>query len=103
MGRGRAPRACPDQPLLQAAVGVAPFAQPLELVQPHQPVATEQPPAALAVHGGEEVDRAVQAVAFHQIGAVQKRFPKVQDLRGAALVGAIDKIAVSYMEIGIFL
>ncbi len=42
------------------------------------------------------------SVAFQQIRDVQRRNPKVPDLRTAAFISAIDKIAVSYMELGIF-
>ncbi len=40
--------------------------------------------------------------AFRQIRAVQIKNPKIDDLRTAAFVNAVDKIAVSYMELGIF-
>jgi glutamate dehydrogenase (NAD(P)+) len=42
------------------------------------------------------------SVAFQQIRDVHRRNPKVPDLRTAAFISAIDKIAVSYMELGIF-
>jgi glutamate dehydrogenase (NAD(P)+) len=42
------------------------------------------------------------SVAFQQIREVHVRNPKVPDLRTAAFISAIDKIAVSYMELGIF-
>ena len=40
--------------------------------------------------------------AFHQIRGVQTANPKTGDLRTAAFVLAIDKIAVSYGELGVF-
>jgi glutamate dehydrogenase (NAD(P)+) len=60
------------------------------------------------IRGAEEEDlvnsglEETMSVAFEQIRAVQHRFPKVPDLRTAAFISAIDKIAVSYMELGIF-
>ena len=40
--------------------------------------------------------------AYREIREVQRRFPKVPDLRCAAFISAIDKIAQSYMALGIF-
>lgn len=42
------------------------------------------------------------AAAFHQIRRTQAANPKIPDLRTAAFALAIDKIAVSYGELGIF-
>jgi glutamate dehydrogenase (NAD(P)+) len=42
------------------------------------------------------------ATAFHQIRSKQAANPKIPDLRTAAFALAIDKIAVSYGELGIF-
>jgi glutamate dehydrogenase (NAD(P)+) len=42
------------------------------------------------------------ATAFRQIRGVHAANPKIPDLRTAAFVSAIEKIAVSYMELGIF-
>lgn len=62
----------------------------------------------LIVHGPDEEDlvnsglEETMAVAFQQIRAVQAKYPKIPDLRTAAFVNAIDKVAVSYMELGIF-
>jgi hypothetical protein len=42
------------------------------------------------------------ATAFQQIRSVHTANPKIPDLRTAALALAIDKIARSYMELGIF-
>jgi glutamate dehydrogenase (NAD(P)+) len=41
-------------------------------------------------------------VAYHAIRDTLKRNPKLGDLRGAAFLTAIDKIAVSYKELGVF-
>ena len=41
------------------------------------------------------------SVAWQQIRDVQQKHPK-SDLRTAAFISAIDKIAVSYLELGIF-
>ncbi|HTS01142.1 MAG TPA: Glu/Leu/Phe/Val dehydrogenase, partial [Thermoanaerobaculia bacterium] len=62
----------------------------------------------LLVHGAAEEDlvnsglEETMSVAFQQIREVHRRNPKVPDLRTAAFISAIDKIAVSYMELGIF-
>ena len=40
--------------------------------------------------------------ALHQIRGVQTANPKIRDLRTAAFVSAIEKIARSYLELGIF-
>jgi glutamate dehydrogenase (NAD(P)+) len=62
----------------------------------------------LLIHGAAEEDlvnsglEETMSVAFQQIRDVQRRNPKVPDLRTAAFISAIDKIAVSYMELGIF-
>ena len=42
------------------------------------------------------------ASAYEQIREVQKRYGKKADLRTAAFVSAIDKIALSYQDLGIF-
>ena len=61
----------------------------------------------LLIHGAEEEDivnsglEETMSVAWHQIRDVQRKHPKA-DLRTAAYVSAIDKIAVSYLELGIF-
>ncbi len=63
---------------------------------------------ALLVRGADEEDLVNSGLdetmidAYREIRATQHRFPKVQDLRGAALIGAIDKIALSYVSLGIF-
>ncbi len=62
----------------------------------------------LLIHGAAEEDlvnsglEETMSVAFQQIRDVQRRNPKVPDLRTAAFISAIDKIAVSYLELGIF-
>ncbi|MBA3949752.1 MAG: Glu/Leu/Phe/Val dehydrogenase, partial [Acidobacteria bacterium] len=40
--------------------------------------------------------------AYNEIRAIRKREPKMTDLRTAAFVNAIDKVARSYMELGVF-
>ena len=42
------------------------------------------------------------AAAYHEIRATQKRRPGGADLRTAAFVNAIDKIAVAYESLGIW-
>lgn len=62
----------------------------------------------LLIRGADEEDLVnsgldeTMSVAFQQILEVQRRHPKVPDLRTAAFINAIDKVAVSYMELGIF-
>jgi glutamate dehydrogenase (NAD(P)+) len=62
---------------------------------------------SLASRGADEADLVYSGLeetmitAYHQIREVSKR-PNVNDLRTAAFVSAIDKIAVSYMELGVF-
>jgi glutamate dehydrogenase (NAD(P)+) len=61
----------------------------------------------LLVRGADEEDlvnsglEETMSVAYHQIMEVQRRHA-VPDFRTAAFITAIDKIAVSYMELGIF-
>ncbi len=63
---------------------------------------------ALLIRGADEVDlvnsglEETMSTAFQQIRAVQAAEPRIKDLRTAALALAIDKIARSYMELGIF-
>jgi glutamate dehydrogenase (NAD(P)+) len=40
--------------------------------------------------------------SYHEIREVYKRHPKINSLRTAALVSSIDKIAVSYSNMGIW-
>ena len=40
--------------------------------------------------------------AYHEIVETRERNPRIPDLRIAAFVGAIHKVARSYMELGIF-
>ena len=42
------------------------------------------------------------ADAYHEVRAVQRKNPKIDDLRTAAFVCSIDKIATSYLALGIF-
>jgi glutamate dehydrogenase (NAD(P)+) len=61
----------------------------------------------MLVRGAEEEDivnsglEDTMSVAYGQIRSVQDKYPAA-DLRTAAFISAIDKIAVSYMELGIF-
>lgn len=60
------------------------------------------------VHGASEEDivnsglEETMIVAYHAIRDTLKRTPKLGDLRAAAFLTAIDKIAVSYKELGVF-
>ncbi len=40
--------------------------------------------------------------SYHEIRNIKQNNPKINDLRTAAFVGAIDKVAVSYMNLGIW-
>ncbi len=59
-------------------------------------------------HGPDEVDLVnsgledTMIVAYNQIRDTQKRHGEDVDLRTASFINAIDKIAISYMELGIF-
>ena len=59
-------------------------------------------------HGPDEVDLVnsgledTMIVAYNQIRETKKRHGEAVDLRTAAFINAIDKIATSYMEMGIF-
>ncbi|MGA9364603.1 MAG: Glu/Leu/Phe/Val dehydrogenase [Bacteroidota bacterium] len=59
------------------------------------------------VHGPDEIDlvnsglEETMIVAYNEIREIMKQ-KKVPDLRTAAFISAIDKIATSYMELGIF-
>ena len=63
---------------------------------------------ALLIRGAEEEDlvnsglEETMATAFRQIRNVHSANPKIPDLRTAAMALAIDKIARSYLELGIF-
>src|SRR5688500_13846231 len=63
---------------------------------------------ATLVRGSEEQDIVNSGLedtmiqAYNEIRAIHKREPKMGDLRTAAFVNAIDKIARSYMELGVF-
>jgi glutamate dehydrogenase (NAD(P)+) len=60
------------------------------------------------VHGASEEDivnsglEETMIVAYHAIRDTLKRKPELGDLRAAAFLTAIDKIAVSYKELGVF-
>lgn len=60
------------------------------------------------VRGMDEVDlvnsglEETMITAYNEISEIMKRFKKVGDYRTAAYISAIEKIATSYMELGIF-
>ncbi|MDX1644827.1 MAG: Glu/Leu/Phe/Val dehydrogenase, partial [Thermoanaerobaculia bacterium] len=62
----------------------------------------------LYVKGAGEADLVVSGLedtmidAYHQIREVQQRYNERPDLRTAAFICAIDKIALCYQELGIF-
>lgn len=59
-------------------------------------------------HGADEIDLVNSGLeetmigAYHQIRELQKRDRRVSDLRTAAFLNALNKIATSYLELGIF-
>ncbi|MDQ3169326.1 MAG: Glu/Leu/Phe/Val dehydrogenase [Acidobacteriota bacterium] len=63
---------------------------------------------ATLARGAEEQDivnsglEDTMIAAYNEIRAIRKREPKITDLRTAAFVNAIDKVARSYMELGVF-
>jgi glutamate dehydrogenase (NAD(P)+) len=63
---------------------------------------------ALLLRGADEEDLVNSGLdetmidAYREIRAIQRRFPGVPDLRCAAFISAIDKIALSYVSLGIF-
>jgi len=62
----------------------------------------------LLVRGADEEDLVNSGLdetmtnAYQEIREVENRFPNVPDLRCAAFIAAIDKVAQSYMSLGIF-
>jgi glutamate dehydrogenase (NAD(P)+) len=59
-------------------------------------------------HGADEIDLVNSGLeetmvgAYHDIRNIMKKNPKIKDLRTAAFVNAITKVAESYMALGIF-
>jgi glutamate dehydrogenase (NAD(P)+) len=62
----------------------------------------------ILVHGADEIDlvnsglEETMITSYHDIREIMKRNRKIHDLRTAGFVDAIDKVAVSYMALGIF-
>jgi glutamate dehydrogenase (NAD(P)+) len=62
----------------------------------------------LIVRGADELDlvnsglEETMVSAFHEMRETKRRHPKMDNLRTAAFLNAIDKIARSYLELGIF-
>lgn len=58
--------------------------------------------------GADEIDlvnsglEESMGVAYQQISEIRKRDPRIPGLRTAAFIGAINKIATCYAELGIF-
>jgi glutamate dehydrogenase (NAD(P)+) len=71
---------------------------------------TQIPPEEMKaiVRGADEIDLVNSGLeetminAYGQIRETVKMTPEIADLRTAAFVNAINKVAVSYMELGIF-
>jgi glutamate dehydrogenase (NAD(P)+) len=81
------------------------FLRAVETATGHRFTADET--AALA-RGAEEQDivnsglEDTMIAAYNEIRAIRKREPRMTDLRTAAFVNAINKVARSYMELGVF-
>ncbi len=62
----------------------------------------------VVARGADEIDlvnsglEETMAIAYDQIREVLKKNPRIATLRTAAFVSAINKIATSYAELGIF-
>jgi glutamate dehydrogenase (NAD(P)+) len=60
------------------------------------------------VRGADEIDlvnsglEEIMSNAYHEINEIRKRDPRIPGMRSAAFVSAINKIAVSYAELGIW-
>jgi glutamate dehydrogenase (NAD(P)+) len=60
------------------------------------------------IHGADEQDivnsglEETMIVAYHAIREALRKNPKLGDLRAAAFLTAIDKVAISYRELGVF-
>ncbi len=63
---------------------------------------------ALLIHGPEEVDLVYSGLedtmigSYHEIRDIWMANKKIQDMRTAAFVNSINKVGVSYLELGIF-
>jgi len=63
---------------------------------------------AVAIHGADEIDLVNSGLedtmfnSYDQIREALLKNKKIKDLRTAAFVTAIDKIAITYMQSGIF-
>jgi len=60
------------------------------------------------VHGADEIDlvnsglEETMITAYHQIRELWKSTPRAGDLRTAAFLNALQKVATTYLELGIF-
>ncbi|HNQ13459.1 MAG TPA: Glu/Leu/Phe/Val dehydrogenase [Bacteroidia bacterium] len=60
------------------------------------------------IHGPDEIDivrsglEETMIFAYNEINEIKKRHKKIDDLRTAAFVSGIDKLAASYMHLGLF-
>jgi len=60
------------------------------------------------VHGADEIDLVNSGLeetmigAYHQIREIWKGDKRVPDLRTAAFLSAVRKVATSYLELGVF-
>ncbi len=62
----------------------------------------------MIAHGADEIDLVNSGLeetmigAYHQLRELWKRDPRIKDLRTAAFLNALNKVATTYMELGIF-
>jgi glutamate dehydrogenase (NAD(P)+) len=67
-----------------------------------------EPELDLITRGANELDivnsglEETMATAYHEILETRRRYPGMRNLRTAAFFNAIEKVARTYMELGIF-
>jgi len=67
-----------------------------------------EPELDLITRGANELDivnsglEETMVAAYHEILETRRRYPEMQNLRTAAFFNAIEKVARTYMELGIF-
>ncbi|MDQ3194303.1 MAG: glutamate dehydrogenase, partial [Bacteroidota bacterium] len=81
------------------------FVNVLEEVSSFQLTATQK---KILVRGASELElvdsglEEIMMTAYYQIREIKKQDPKIDSLRTAAFIGSINKIAISYLNLGVF-